>query len=148
MIEIKLAERADLPEIVQMLLRDARLELHPQDGPSDEQIRAFDAMAEDPDNRLVVAKMHGAVVGTLQLTFVPGLSQKGMWRAQVEAVRVRDDLRNQRIGTRMMEWAIDRARERGCWMVQLTTHHTRRDAHRFYERLGFTASHIGMKLYL
>jgi len=73
---------------------------------------------------------------------------RGAWRAQVEGVRVREDLRNRRIGTRLMEWAIGRARERGCRLVQLTSNKSRLDARRFYERLGFSASHVGMKLYL
>ena len=82
------------------------------------------------------------------MTFIPGLSFGGTWRAQVEAVRVRNDLRNQRIGTRLMEWVVTRARERGCRLVQLTTNVKRHDAQRFYQRLGFVPSHVGMKLML
>ncbi len=84
--------------------------------------------------------------GTLQLTFIPGL--KSGWRAQVESVRVREDLRNLHIGTRMMEWVIERARQRGCYLLQLTTNAGRKDAQRFYQRLGFQPTHLGMKLYL
>ena len=94
------------------------------------------------------AVIDGEVVGTLQLTFIPGLSFQGAWRAQVEGVRVRGDLRNRRIGTRLMEWAIGRARDRGCRLVQLMSNQRRLDARRFYERLGFSASHVGMKLHL
>jgi GNAT superfamily N-acetyltransferase len=82
------------------------------------------------------------------LTLLPGLAHDGAWRAQVEAVRVRSGLRNQRIGTRLMEWAVARARARGCWVMQLTSNKARVDAHRFYERLGFKLSHVGMKLEL
>lgn len=147
-IEIRLAKREDLPVIAEMLLRDSLLESPHEAVPTSEQLAAFDLIAGDPDNQILVATLNGQVVGTLQLTFIPGISHKGTWRAQVEAVRVREDLRNQKIGTQLMEWAIDRARERGCWMIQLTSNRSRRAAHRFYERLGFKASHVGMKLYL
>jgi GNAT superfamily N-acetyltransferase len=90
--------------------------------------------------------MDGEIVATLQLTFLPGMTYQGSMRAQIEAVRVDGRYRNQRIGQRLVEWAVARARQRGCYQVQLTTHKSRRDAHRFYERLGFVASHEGMKL--
>ena len=149
MIEIREASREDLPAIVRMLARDS-LDTPPprEEGPGEQQAKAFDAIAAHPDNHLIVATLDGEVVGTLQLTFIPGLSHNAAWRAQVEAVRVRHDLRNRQIGTRLMEWVILRARERGCWVVQLTTNCVRRDAHRFYERLGFVPSHLGMKLKL
>jgi len=85
------------------------------------------------------------IVATLQLTYIPGLSRGGMRRALVEAVRVRSDLRGQRIGERLMEAAMDRARQRGCALIQLTTDLRRTDAHRFYQRLGFETTHAGMK---
>jgi GNAT superfamily N-acetyltransferase len=97
---------------------------------------------------LVVARDGAEVVGTLQLTFIPGLSRLGSTRALIEAVRVRSDQRGGGLGGRLIEWAIDTARERGAAMVQLTTDASRTDAHRFYERLGFVASHVGMKLML
>jgi GNAT superfamily N-acetyltransferase len=97
---------------------------------------------------LAVAVADDEVVGTLQLTFTSGLSRLGMTRATVEAVRVRSDQRGNRLGERLMKWAIDEARTRGCGLIQLTTDASRADAHRFYERLGFTASHVGMKLAL
>ena len=147
-IEIRTARREDLPAIVEMLLLDSLLDPPARRGPTDEEMAAFDLIAGDPNSQIVVATLHGEVIGTLQLTFVPGISHKGTWRAQVEAVRVREDLRNRRIGTRLMEWVVDRARERGCWMIQLSSNRSRQAAHRFYERLGFKASHVGMKLYL
>jgi GNAT superfamily N-acetyltransferase len=85
------------------------------------------------------------VVGTLQLTTVPGLSHRGASRALIEAVRVHGDERGGGLGTRLIEWAVEEARRQGCRMVQLTSDATRLDAHRFYERLGFTASHVGFK---
>jgi GNAT superfamily N-acetyltransferase len=147
-LEIRLAGREDLPAIIQLLARDSLLNPPPQAGPTGEQAKAFEIIHSDPNNQIVVATLHEEVIGTLQLTFIPGLSHKGVWRAQVEAVRVREDLRNRQIGTRLMEWVVERARERGCWLIQLTSNRARLDAHRFYERLGFTASHVGMKLYL
>ena len=90
----------------------------------------------------------GAVGGTLQLTFIPGLARRGGLRAQIEAVRVREDLRGGGVGHALFAWAIDEARRRGCVLVQLTSDKRRAEAHRFYGRLGFTASHDGFKLRL
>jgi GNAT superfamily N-acetyltransferase len=147
-IEIRTANRGDLEAIVQLLLRDS-LPIPPQEpGVTSAHIEAFDVIAAHPDNEVIVATLGGEVVGTLQLTFLPGLSFQGAWRAQVEGVRVREDVRNQRIGTRLMECVIERARDRGCRLLQLSSNKSRVDARRFYERLGFTASHVGMKLYL
>lgn len=111
-------------------------------------IEAFAAIAADPNQRLLVAERDGAIIGTFQLSFLPGLSFRGAWRGQIEAVRIASDLRGLGLGQEMILWAIDRCRERGCRMVQLTTHKTRERAHAFYERLGFKRSHIGMKLQL
>ncbi|MEU0879142.1 GNAT family N-acetyltransferase [Lentzea sp. NPDC005914] len=111
-------------------------------------LRAFEVIDADPHQYLAVAESGAEVVGTLQLTFTYGLSRLGMTRATVEAVRVRSDQRGNGLGERLVTWAIDEARARGCGLVQLTTDASRTDAHRFYERLGFTASHVGMKLAL
>ena len=147
-IEIRKANRRDLEAIVELLRRDSITGAPAEPGLSAAQIEAFDTIAAHPDNEIIVATLDGEVVATLQLTFIPGLTFQGAWRAQVEGVRVRDDLRSRRIGTRLIEWAVRRARERGCRMVQLTSNNHRVEARRFYERLGFTASHTGMKLYL
>jgi GNAT superfamily N-acetyltransferase len=109
-------------------------------------IRAFAAIAADPNQMLAVAEEDGVVVGTLQLTFIPGLSYKGAWRGQIEAVRVAASRRGQGLGARMIRWALDECRARGCRLVQLSTNMSRTDAHRFYERLGFSRSHFGYKL--
>jgi len=93
-----------------------------------------------------VAVRDGRVVGTLQLTIVPGLSRRGATRSIIEAVRIHTDERGCGLGGRLIEWAIDESRREGCQLVQLTSDTTRTDAHRFYERLGFTASHVGFKL--
>ena len=109
---------------------------------------AFEAIDADPNNELIVADANGEVIGTLHLMFLPSLSYQGGMRAQVESVRVAKQLRGQGIGADMMKWTIERARQRGCHMMQLTSHKSRTDAHRFYEKLGFTKSHIGMKISL
>ena len=109
---------------------------------------AFDALARDPNNRLLIAERDGETVGTLQITFIHGLSRQGARRALIEAVRVAAPYRGKGIGEDIISAAIEIAREAGCAMVQLTTDKSRKDAHRFYERLGFIASHEGMKLML
>jgi GNAT superfamily N-acetyltransferase len=149
-LEIRRAVPQDLDAIIDLILHDSLSENPPdeQTGATPAQIEAFNTIAAHPDNEVVVATLDGEVIATLQLTFIPGLSSQGAWRAQVEAVRVREDLRSQGIGARLMEWVIERARDRGCRLVQLTTNRARLDARRFYERLGFVASHTGMKLHL
>jgi GNAT superfamily N-acetyltransferase len=107
---------------------------------------AFDEIDSDPNNELMVVERDGLVIGTFQLTFIPGLSFQGARRAQIEAVRVDAPYRSLGIGARMFEWVIDHARQRGCRFLQLTTNAARTDAHRFYDRLGFASSHVGMKL--
>ena len=109
---------------------------------------AFEAIDADPRNELIVADEDGTVVGTCQLTFTPSLSRRGAERMTIEAVRVRGDLRGRGIGRAMMVWSLERARERGCGLAQLTTDKRRTDAHRFYASLGFEASHLGFKLAL
>ena len=139
----------DLPALV-ALLADDPLGAGRERGDGDlaPYRRAFEAIDADPRQLLVTAVDGTQVVGTLQLTFVPGLSRRGATRALIEAVRVHRDHRNRGLGAAMFRWAIDDAASRGCALVQLTTDKSRRDAHRFYERLGFVASHEGMKLAL
>jgi GNAT superfamily N-acetyltransferase len=108
--------------------------------------RALEAIDGDPAHVLVVAAEGGMPVGTLQLSFIPGLARQGALRAQIEAVRVRADHRSSGLGTAMFDWAVAEARRRGCALVQLTTDRNRPDARRFYERLGFVATHDGLKL--
>ena len=111
-------------------------------------VRAFEAIDADPNNELAVACMGMEVVGVLQLTFTPYLTYQGGWRAQIEGVRVASALRSSGIGRQLFLWAIERARRSGCHLVQLTSDKARPDAIRFYEGLGFKASHEGMKLHL
>ena len=109
---------------------------------------AFAVIDADRNQLLLVGEVDGRIVASLQLTFIPGISSRGAWRAQVETVRVARDLRGQRIGEAMMRHVIGLARERGCDRMQLTTNKARDGAQRFYRRLGFIASHEGMKLWL
>ncbi|MDB6123069.1 MAG: family acetyltransferase [Pedosphaera sp.] len=109
---------------------------------------AFDAISTDANNELIVAENDGAIVGVLQLTFIPYLTYQGSWRALIENVRVAANVRGRDIGSALMRWAIARAEERGCRLVQLTTDKSRTHAKRFYEKLGFHATHEGMKLSL
>jgi GNAT superfamily N-acetyltransferase len=147
-LEIRRARREDVPAIVAMLADDplgAARETDP--GFIGYQI-AFEEISADPHQALVVAERGGEVVATMQLTFIPGISRRGARRALVEAVRVRGDQRGAGLGRELMQWAIDEARASGCAVIQLTSDKSRPDAHRFYESLGFKASHVGMKLTL
>ncbi len=146
-ITIRRATAADVDPIVALLADDPLGATREKPG-DPAYLEAFAVIDADPHQRLVVAEAAGEVVGTLQLTFTAGLSRLGTTRATVEAVRVRSDQRGNGLGERLLRWAVDEARARGCGVVQLTTDASRVDAHRFYERLGFTASHVGMKLTL
>ncbi|MGJ5754683.1 N-acetylglutamate synthase-like GNAT family acetyltransferase [Streptomyces puniciscabiei] len=145
-LEIRRATDDDLPAIVAMLADDplgARRESPDDMAPYR---AALERLEADPNQHLVVAVREDRVIGTLQLTVIPGLSHKGATRALIEAVRIHPDERGSGLGTRLIEWAIDTARRLDCRMVQLTSDKTRTDAHRFYERLGFSATHEGFKL--
>ena len=144
------ATRDDLPALVRLLADDKLGAARERPGPPLPvgYTAAFEAIARDPNNELIVAELDGKVAGMLQLTYIPGISRQGSWRALIEAVRVDSTLRSAGIGRKMIAWAIERARERGCAMVQLTSDKSRADAIRFYQSLGFTASHEGLKLSL
>lgn len=109
---------------------------------------AFEVIDNDPHNMLIVAEQHGRVVGVLQLTFIPGMTYRGGWRAQIEGVRVAGDVRGHGVGKALIVNAIEKARDAGCHLVQLTTDRRRSDAIRFYESIGFRPTHDGMKLWL
>ena len=145
------ARPEDVPAIVALIAADQLGAT--RDGVRDDSDRAayeqaFRAIDADPAHLLLVAESDGQVVGTMQLSFLPGLARRGALRAQIEAVRVAESTRGSGLGAGMMTWAIDEARRRGCALVQLTSDKSRTDAHRFYDRLGFVASHEGMKLRL
>ncbi|MES9537936.1 MULTISPECIES: GNAT family N-acetyltransferase [unclassified Actinomadura] len=140
----------DLPEIVRLLADDPLGSTRETPGEKipEAYFRAFAAIEKDPNNSLVIAEVAGAVAGTLQLTFIPGLTYTGSERAQIEGVRVAAEQRGSGIGQLMINWAIDQARARGCRVVQLTTDRQRPDAIRFYQKIGFRPSHMGMKYHL
>lgn len=147
---IRPAQADDLPAIIRLLATDplgAQREQYQEPLPQVYR-DAFAQVQASPDNELLVAELDGAVVGCLQLTLIPGLSRRGMRRAQIEAVRVDGNVRGRRLGERLMQDAITRARTAGCRLVQLTSDAQRTDAHRFYQRLGFEPSHVGYKLRL
>jgi GNAT superfamily N-acetyltransferase len=141
---IRRATRTDLPALVALLADDPLGAARESADPAAYE-RAFAAVDADEHQLLVCAEEGGEVVGTLQLTVIPGLSRGGMLRGQIEAVRVRADHRGSGLGRRLVEWAVDEARRRGCGLVQLTTDRSRTDAHRFYAALGFVDSHRGFK---
>jgi ribosomal protein S18 acetylase RimI-like enzyme len=150
MVTFRAATTEDLPAILALLMDDALGKLREDLGPplNPRYLEAFAAIERDPNQLLAVADQDGLVAGCLQLTFIPGLSRTGMWRGQIEAVRIASSLRGSGVGKAMMQWAIEQCRARGCGLVQLTTDKQRPDAHRFYEALGFQATHEGMKLSL
>jgi ADP-ribose pyrophosphatase YjhB (NUDIX family) len=145
-VALRRARPGDLEAIVRLIADDQLGATREDPGDLAAYQRAFAAIDRDPAQLLVVAEADGQVVGTFQLSFIPGLARAGALRAQVEAVRVAASHRGQRLGEAMMRWAVDEARRRGCALVQLTSDKSRGRAHRFYERLGFVASHEGFKL--
>jgi ribosomal protein S18 acetylase RimI-like enzyme len=149
-LKFRQAVHEDLPEIVRMLVDDflgAKRERYENPLP-ESYVKAFEEIDADKNNELIIAELDGVVVGTLQITFTPSISFQGGKRATVESVRVDEQYRGQGIGKELMLWAINRAKEENCVAMQLTTNLDRTDAHRFYENLGFTKSHLGMKLKL
>jgi len=149
-LTIRPATIDDVPAVVQMLADDFLGEKRErfEDPLPETYVEAFREIENDPNNELIVAESEGEIVGTFQLTYTPSLSFQGSKRCTVESVRVDTKLRGQGIGREMMFWAIERAKEKGCISMQLTTHSERKNAHRFYEQLGFKTTHLGMKLTL
>ncbi|MFJ4842968.1 GNAT family N-acetyltransferase [Streptomyces sp. NPDC088746] len=147
-LDIRPASPADIPAIVAMLADDPLGAQRESPDDLTPYHAAFRRLDGDPNQHLTVAVRQGRVVGTLQLTIVPGLSRRGATRSVIEGVRVHADERGSGLGTQLIQWAVDESRRQDCQLVQLTSDATRTDAHRFYERLGFTASHVGFKLAL
>ena len=143
---IRRATKIDVPAIAALLAddflgaqRESLDDMAPYFG-------AFAAIDRDPNQLLTVMELNGRIVGTMQMTFLRGLSMRGAVRAQIESVRIASDLRGQGFGADLMRWGVETARERGCRLVQLTSNAARPDAHRFYARLGFAHTHAGFKL--
>ncbi|CAN5531288.1 GNAT family N-acetyltransferase [soil metagenome] len=149
-MNLRPATAADLPAIVGLLdddahskgREDATLPLDPR------YLAAFEAIDADPNQEVIVAELDGRIVGTMQLSYLPGLSFRGSWRGLIEAVRVASDSRRQGLGAEMIAFANARFAARGCRMAQLMSKQSRTDAHRFYERLGWDKSHYGFKITL
>jgi GNAT superfamily N-acetyltransferase len=146
-LTIREANAGDIATIVAMLADDplGQTRDDPRLPLDAAYLRAFDAIASDPNQLLVVAERGTEVIGTLQLSFLPSLSRKGAWRGQIEAVRIAAGERGSGIGRMLIGWAIDTCRSRGCALVQLTSDRSRSRAHEFYESLGFVGSHTGFK---
>ncbi|MGW5273196.1 N-acetyltransferase family protein [Streptomyces sp. NPDC004044] len=147
-LDIRPAALTDIPAVVAMLADDPLGAQRESPDDLTPYRAAFQRLADDPNQHVVVAVRDGAVVGSLQLTVIPGLSRRGSTRSIIEGVRVHADERGSGLGTRLIQWAVDESRRQDCQLVQLTSDATRTDAHRFYERLGFIASHVGFKLAL
>lgn len=143
------ATKADIPFIVQMLSNDklGKLREDYQEPLPEKYYLAFEHINADPNQELIVVEKDSEIIGTLQLSFIQYLTYQGGIRAQIEAVRIREDLRGEGIGQKMFEWAITRAKERKAHILQLTTDKSRPEALHFYEKLGFKATHEGMKLH-
>ncbi|KAB7672170.1 GNAT family N-acetyltransferase [Bacillus sp. B1-b2] len=149
-VTYRIATEQDLDRIIAMLADDSlgsKRERYENPLPASYKL-AFEAIASDPNNELVVACINDKIMGVIQITFTPYLTHQGGWRASLEGVRISSSYRGKGIGTKLIKWAINRAEERGCHLVQLTTDKERPDALKFYESLGFHNTHEGLKLKL
>lgn len=147
-VVVRVAQRRDVPEMVALLTDDMLGQVREGAADLEPYYEAWDEIILDPNAEILILDLDGRVVGMAQLNYARGLGRKGMRRCTIEAVRVASNLRSKGLGAILIENCLDVARARGCGMVQLTTDKRRTDAHRFYQRLGFDASHEGMKLYL
>lgn len=144
------ATATDIPTILQLSHAGAaKANRYPELDLSDPAyLQAFKDIDADPNHRLIVAERNGEIIGTMQISYLPGLPDQGRYRGQLENIHVRADQRGQGTGGKMIEWAIARCRERNCWVVQLTSNKVREEAHNFYGKLGFVPTHEGFKLAL
>lgn len=147
-LSIRLARQTDLSTLIALYADDDIGQTREKAKSDPAYQSAFDAIDADPNHLLVVGEKDGVIAATLLLSFIPGLSRHGAWRAQIEAMRVARALRGQGLGRDLVNWAVEEARRRGCSLVQLTSDRRRSDAHRFYERAGFEPTHFGFKLSL
>lgn len=148
LLTIRPARESDLAALISLYADDDIGVTREEGEPDDAYARAFDAIQRDPNHVLVVGDQDGKFVATVLLSFLPGLSRHGSWRAQIQAMRVARALRGQGIGRVLLDWCVNEARKRGCNLVQLTSDKRRIDAHRFYEGAGFEPTHFGFKLSL
>jgi len=149
MLTYRHATPEDLSFIVGLIVEDAVVATNDSvaDANHADYAAALRAIDADPNQEMFVVEDAGKPIGCFQLSYLPGLMRRGMWRGMIEVVHVSESERNRGYGSQMMRWALERCRERGCGMVQLTSNKKRTDAHRFYERLGFSRSHEGFKYY-
>jgi len=145
-LEIRSALSDDIPALVALYADDDFGQTRETVGADPIYREAFSAIDADPNHILAVAELDGEIAGTLLLSFIPGLSRNGAWRAQIESMRVSKALRGRGLGQQMLDWAVSEARSRGCALVQLTSDRRRPDAHRFYARAGVQPTHVGFKL--
>lgn len=150
MVIFRTATVKDLNKIVQMLADDelGRMRERYELPLPESYLKAFEAIDSDPNNELIVSCLGEEIIGVLQITFTPYITHQGSWRATIEGVRTASSERGKGTGSKLIQWAIERAKERGCHIIQLTTDKKREDAFRFYERLGFEATHEGLKMKL
>lgn len=149
-VTFRSATRADLETIVELLVQDELGQTREQadDAVTPAYVAAFETIAADPHNEVIVGEDADGIVGTMQLTFIANLTFQGATRCQIEGVRIAERARGQGLGQEMIRWAVAQARARRCRIVQLTSNKARERAIAFYEQLGFEASHVGFKLYL
>ena len=150
MLIYRAATPADLPFIISLVVEDSVVPTNDSvaDAMHPDYVAALAEITADPHQEMIVVERDGEPVGCFQLSYIPGLMRHGMRRGQIELVHVAEVQRNLGIGSDMMRWAIERCRQNGCGLVQLTSNKKRADAHRFYVRLGFQQSHEGFKYYL
>lgn len=150
MLTFRQARPDDLAFIIGLIVEDSIVDSGDDAAAAMEPayLEALAAITADPNQEMLVVERDGETVGCFQLSYLPGLMRRGMWRGQIELVHVSAANQGRGIGSEMMRWALERCRERGCGMIQLTSNKKRLDAHRFYERLGFLKSHEGFKYYL
>ena len=149
MLTYRAATPADLPFIIGLVVEDSVVATNDSvaDAMHPDYVAALAEITADPNQEMLVVERDGEPVGCFQLSYIPGLMRHGMRRGQIELVHVMAARRNLGIGSEMMRWAVERCREKGCGLVQLTSNKLRTDAHRFYTRLGFQQSHEGFKHY-
>jgi len=147
-MHIRPARREDLAALVALYADDVLGQTREAGAADAGYEQAFEAISADPNHMLTVGEIDGEIVATLLLSFLPGLSRNGAWRAQIEAMRVAGPLRGRGLGRQLLDWAVEEARARGCRLVQLTSDRRRPEAHRFYENAGFEPTHLGFKLSL
>ena len=147
-LAIREATRDDLPSLIRLYADDDLGQTREASAVDETYEAAFSAIEKDANHILAVGEIDGEILGTLLLSFLPGLSRHGAWRGQIESMRIARHQRGKGLGRQMLDWAIAEARQRGCDLVQLTSDKSRPDAHRFYQVAGFTPSHVGFKMIL